>query len=144
MRPPKHNPTKPHCFLTQHSSNPEASRPPQESLVRDETRTSLPAKPSLTRPTLGQLCVAPRTSQSRPAATEPLVAQLALRCSALDLCATWEHIQLKLEWLEFFNHTHTQTIVGPPEWRTRDSGFAPRLCRNRPRPVGPWGDAEMA
>ena len=22
---------------------------------------------------------------------------------------------------------------------TRDSGFAPRLCRNRPRPGGPWG-----
>ncbi|XP_070995671.1 LOW QUALITY PROTEIN: SH2 domain-containing adapter protein E-like [Oncorhynchus clarkii lewisi] len=26
MRPPKHNPTKPHCFLTQCTSNPEASR----------------------------------------------------------------------------------------------------------------------
>ena len=48
-----------------------APGPPQESLVRDETRTSLPAKPSLTRTTLGQLCVAPRTSQSRPAVTEP-------------------------------------------------------------------------
>ena len=66
MRPPIHNPTKPHCFLTQRASNPEASRtnvseetpctwqpwlactapgPPQESLVRDETRISLPAKP---------------------------------------------------------------------------------------------------
>ena len=92
MRPPKHNPTKPHCFLTQRASNPEASRtnvseetpctwqpwlartapgPPQESLVRDETRTSLPTKPSLTRTTLGQLCVAPRTSRSRPVTTEP-------------------------------------------------------------------------
>ena len=48
-----------------------APGPPQESLVRDETRISLPAKASLTRTTLGQLCVAPRTSQSRPAATEP-------------------------------------------------------------------------
>ena len=45
--------------------------PPQESLVRDETRISLPAKPSLTRNWLGQLCVAPWTSRSRPAATEP-------------------------------------------------------------------------
>ena len=96
MRPPKHNPTKPHCFLTQRASNPEASRasqphqcvggntmhlatwlactapgPPQESLVRDETRISLPAKPSLTRTKLGQLCIAPRTSRSRPVTTEP-------------------------------------------------------------------------
>ena len=30
---------------------------PQESLVRNETRISLPAKPSLTRMTLGQLIV---------------------------------------------------------------------------------------
>ena len=87
MHPPIHNPTKPHCFLTQRTSNPEASRtivseatpctwqpwlartapgPPQESLVRDETRRSLPTNPSLTRTTLGQLCVAPRTSRSRP------------------------------------------------------------------------------
>jgi hypothetical protein len=52
MRPPKHNPTKPHCFLTQRASNTEASRTnvseetpctwlaraapsPQGSLVRD-------------------------------------------------------------------------------------------------------------
>ena len=80
------------CFLTQRASNPEASLidvseetpctwqpwlvctvpgPPQESLVRDETRISLPANPSLTRTTLGQLCVAPRTSRSRPVTTEP-------------------------------------------------------------------------
>ena len=26
----------------------------------------------------------------------------------------------------------------------RDSGFAPRLCRNRPRPGGPRGDARLA
>uniref|UniRef100_A0A8C8IYR4 Protein kinase domain-containing protein n=1 Tax=Oncorhynchus tshawytscha TaxID=74940 RepID=A0A8C8IYR4_ONCTS len=31
-----------------------------------ETRTSLPANPSLTRTTLGQLCIAPRTSRSQP------------------------------------------------------------------------------
>ena len=47
----------------------ESPGPPQESLVRDETRIFLPAKPSLT--TLGQLCVAPRTSRSRPVTTEP-------------------------------------------------------------------------
>ena len=84
MRPP--------CFLTQRASNPEASRTnvseetlctwqpwlartapglPQESLVREETRTSLPGNPSLTRATLGQLCVAPRTSRSLPVTTEP-------------------------------------------------------------------------
>ena len=45
--------------------------PPQESLVRDETRLSLPAKPSLTQTTLGQLCAAPWASRSRPAVTEP-------------------------------------------------------------------------
>jgi hypothetical protein len=44
---------------------------PQESLVHDETSISLPAKPSLTQTTPGQLCVAPRTSRSQPAATEP-------------------------------------------------------------------------
>ena len=48
-----------------------APSPPQESLVRDETRISLPTKPSLTRATLGQLCVTPRTSRSRPVTTEP-------------------------------------------------------------------------
>ena len=26
----------------------------------------------------------------------------------------------------------------------RVPGFAPRLCRNRPRPGGPWGDAQLA
>ena len=40
------------------------SRPPQESLVCDET--PLPAKPSLTRTTLGQLC-----SPIAPVTTEP-------------------------------------------------------------------------
>ena len=88
ISPPIHNSTKPHCFLTQRASNPEASRtnvseetpctrqpwlartapgPPRESLVRNETRISLPAKPSLTRTTLCQLCVAPQSSRSRPA-----------------------------------------------------------------------------
>ena len=66
-----HNPT-----LTQRASwQPwlacTAPGPPQESLVRDETRISLPAKPSLTQTMLCQLCVAPRTTQSRPVTTEP-------------------------------------------------------------------------
>ena len=103
MRPPKHNPTKPHCFLTQCASNPEnqphqcvggntvrlatwsactAPVPPQESLVRQ----GYPYRPNppLTQTTMGQLCAAPWVSWSRPAATEPglepgsLVAQLAL------------------------------------------------------------------
>ena len=39
--------------------------------VAGETRISLPAKPSLTRTTLGQLCVAPRTFRSRLVTTEP-------------------------------------------------------------------------
>ena len=50
-----------------------APGPLQESLVRDETRTSLPPKPSLTRTPLGQLCVAPWTSRSRPGTTEPVI-----------------------------------------------------------------------
>ena len=48
-----------------------APGPPQESLVRDETRRSLPTNPTLTRTTLGQLCGAPRTSRSWPVTTEP-------------------------------------------------------------------------
>ena len=39
--------------------------------MRYETSISLPAKPSLTQTTLGQLCVAPQTSRSRPVKTEP-------------------------------------------------------------------------
>ena len=45
-----------------------ASSPTQESLVCDETRISLPARPSLTRTALGQLCAAPWASRARPAA----------------------------------------------------------------------------
>ena len=73
-----------------------APGPPQESLVPDETRISLPAKPSLTRTTVGQLCVAPWTSgharlrQSLGSNPESLVEQLALRCSALYHSATRE------------------------------------------------------
>ena len=55
MRPPKHGPAKPHCFLTHCSLNPEASSTnvseethynwrPQESLEGDGTRTSWLAK----------------------------------------------------------------------------------------------------
>ena len=39
--------------------------------VAGATRISLPAKPSLTQTTLGQLCIAPRTSRSRPVTKEP-------------------------------------------------------------------------
>ena len=98
MRPPKHDPTKPHCFLTQCPLNPEASRtivseeapgdrvsmhapgPPQDSLERDgKSRPNLPLHWTM----LGQLCAAPWIYRSRPAATEPglepgsVVAQLA-------------------------------------------------------------------
>jgi hypothetical protein len=59
--------------------------PPQESLVRDETRISLPAKPSLTH--AGPIV---RLLQSLGSNPESLVAQLALRCSSLDHCATRE------------------------------------------------------
>ena len=48
-----------------------APGPPPESLVREETRTSLPTRPSLPPTTQGQLCVAPWTSRSRPVTTEP-------------------------------------------------------------------------
>ena len=100
-RHPKHNPTKPHCFLTQRTSNPEARhtnvseetqytwRPGQRALrpARQCTkRQGYPCRPNppLTRTMLGQLRAAPWVSRSWPAATEPklkpgsLVAQLAL------------------------------------------------------------------
>ena len=81
-------PNQPYCFLTQRASNPEASHTnvstpctwqpwlarqvpgrPQESLVRDETRRSLPTNPSLTM--LGRLCGAPWPSRAQPGTTEP-------------------------------------------------------------------------
>ena len=74
-----------------------APGPPQESLVRDETRISQPATPSLTQTTLGQVYVAPQTSRSRPVTTEPLVAQLALQYSALNHCATWEALTVTFD-----------------------------------------------
>ena len=61
--------------------------------------------PPLTRTTLGQLCAAPWVSRLRLAATEPLVAQLALRISALDHFATWEApIFLELHLLLILNY----------------------------------------
>ena len=137
MRPPIHNPTKPHCFLTHRASNPEDSRTnvseetlctwqpwlvrtapglPQESLVRDETRISLPANPSLAQTTLGYLCVAPRPSRSRPVMTEPghesLVAQLVLQYSALNHCATQEAAAAPDN---ANNNLHTVTSVSPAQ-----------------------------
>ena len=79
------------------------ARPLQESLVRDETRISLPAISSLTRTTLGQLCVRPRTSRSRPAATEPgrkprvsggtasAAMQCPRPCHSLLMSLLWHH-----------------------------------------------------
>ena len=81
MRPPKHNPTQ--LLLNTARIQPgstvhlatwsacTAPGPPQESLVRNETRISVLAKPSLARMTIGQLCIAPLASRSRLAATEP-------------------------------------------------------------------------
>ena len=73
-----------------------APGPPQESLVHNETRISLPAKPPLTRMTKGS-CASlhgppgrGRLRQSLGANPESLVAQLALHCSALDHCTTRE------------------------------------------------------
>ena len=71
-------------FKENHWAGP-APGPPQESLVHNETRISLLSKPSLTRMTLGQLCVTPRSANP-----ESLVAQLALQYSALNHCATRE------------------------------------------------------
>ena len=107
--PPKHDAAKPHCFLTQCPLNPEASHtnvleetvsecmPPachrSRQSVMGQGHPGRP-NPPLTRTTLSQLCAASWVSRSRPAATElglepgSLVAQLALRCSALDHRAT--------------------------------------------------------
>ena len=107
MRPPKHNTTQHnqaallntariqpgsqlHQCVGGHTVHPSTwlacTVPglPQESLVRDETRISLPAKPSLTRTTLGQLCVAPWTSRLRQSLGANLESLVALRCSALE------------------------------------------------------------
>ena len=57
---------------------------------------TMTAYPGQTRTTLGQLCAALWDSQSRPDVTQPgfkpgtVVMHLALRCSALDHCATLE------------------------------------------------------
>ena len=63
--------------------------------MRDEIRISLPAKPTLIRTTLGQLCTAPWASRSRPAVTEPgleprVSGGTASTCSALAHCSTQE------------------------------------------------------
>ena len=77
MRPPKHNPAKQHCFLTQRTLNSEAP------MCQRKHRTP--------GDRVSMHCTWPATGvASTPAATEPglkpgsLVAQLALRCSALD------------------------------------------------------------
>ena len=79
MLPPIHNPTKPHCFLTQRASNPEASR----TNVSEET-------PCTWQPWLA--CTAPGPPQESLLGANPesLMAQLALHYSALNHCATRE------------------------------------------------------
>ena len=73
-----------------------APGPPQESLLRDGTRTSLSAKPSPSPDDAGPIVRRPMglpvVAGCDRAWTEPgsLVAQLALRCSSLDHCTTWE------------------------------------------------------
>jgi hypothetical protein len=111
MCPPKHDPAKPHCFLTHCSLNPEDGRTnvfggntttgdrSQCACTWPATRSRYsamgqghpkPAKPSLTQTTLGQLCAASWVSRSWPAVTQPgikpgsVVTPQALRCSALD------------------------------------------------------------
>ena len=97
MRPPKHNPTKPHCFLTQRTSNPEASR----TNVSEETSQGvasvrrdkdIPVGQTLPNPDdAGPIVRHPiGLRQSLGLNPESLVAQLALRSSALDHCATLE------------------------------------------------------
>jgi hypothetical protein len=112
VRPPKHNPAKPHCFLTQCPLNPEASRTnvseetqytwrPCQCALRPARHRSRyramgqehPCRPNspLPRMTLGQLCATPWVSRSAVcdrAWTElgSIVAQLTLRCSALNHC----------------------------------------------------------
>ena len=92
MRPPKHNPTKPLCFLTQYPFYPEARRTnvseetpytwrPCQRALRPACHRSCycvmgqghPCRPNppLTRTMLEQLCATPWVSRSRPPATEP-------------------------------------------------------------------------
>ena len=82
----KHNATKPHCFLTQRPSKPEASR----TNVSEETLYTC-------RPCQRALC--PACDRAWDSNAESLVAQLALH--ALDHCASLEAILicLTLFWL---------------------------------------------
>ena len=91
MRPPKHNPTKPHCFLTQCLINPEAShinvseetpytwRPcqcacaqPTTGIARARWDKDIPASQTLHKPRRRWAnCVPTHGSRLRPVATEP-------------------------------------------------------------------------
>jgi hypothetical protein len=73
----KHNPAKPHCFLTQCPLNPEASctNVSEETLYtwqpcQGQVHSCRPNPPP-TWTTLGQLCAAPWVSRSQLTATEP-------------------------------------------------------------------------
>ena len=99
--PPKHNPTKPHCFLTQLPIQP-GSQPHQcvggntvhlatvsACTVPGSPQGSLPPEPSLNPDDTGPI-VRRRLRQSLDSNPESPVARIALQCSALDHCATWE------------------------------------------------------
>ena len=101
----KHDPTKPHCFLTQWPLNPEASHtnvleetlytwqpcqpgPPQESLECNGTRTSLQTKPSTNPDDAGPIVCRP---MGLPVAASCDRAWTWTRISnVIDHCATRE------------------------------------------------------
>jgi hypothetical protein len=116
MRPLKRNPANPHSFLTHFPLNPEASRTNvseetvqlatevslhapgfhKESIERDGTRTSQPAKLTpLTRIMLGQFCAISSVSWSWPASTQPGIETGSV--VAPDHCVTREAPQRDLD-----------------------------------------------
>ena len=106
-----------------------APGPPQEPLVRDETRRSLPTNPSLTRTTLGQLCVA-------------LMAQLALQYSAVNHCACshifqhvfYKRIDLELDKLGFFGKDMCRMLPSTawPLLQIKTPNLQPNFDQNLP------------
>ena len=109
----------------------------------------------LTRTTLGQLCAALWHSQSRPgwdtardrtrvcsdASSTEMQYLTPLRHSGAP---TLKELQLVSEWVAGRASRVAQLLRAlycSASCAIRVPGFAPRLCRNRPRPGGPWGDA---
>ena len=56
--------------------------------------------------------------------------------SDLESALRWASASWVAQWL--------RALYCSASCATRDSRFAPRLCHNRPRPGGPWGDAQLA